>query len=150
MDGAASADWEELIERYAPVVTRTSDGDVSVRIAGAGPDVILLHGIGSGSGSWIYQLAGLSSRYRITAWDAPGYGASIPVSGDAASVDDYVARLAALVDALSLDRFLLVGHSLGALIDGRYAALYPQSLRGLILADPAAGHARLSETQKSR
>ena len=148
MDGAASADWEELIERYAPVVTRTSDGDVSVRIAGAGPDVILLHGIGSGSGSWIYQLAGLSSRYRITAWDAPGYGASIPVSGDAASVDDYVARLAALVDALSLDRFLLVGHSLGALIAGRYAALYPQRLRGLILADPAAGHARLTDEDR--
>lgn len=150
MDGGAAADWEALIERYAPVVKQTGAGeDVSVRMAGTGPHVVLLHGIGSGSGSWVYQLAGLSSRYRVTAWDAPGYGESTPVARDAPSVDDYADRLAALVEALPLDRFLLVGHSLGALIAGRYAARHPERLRGLILADPAAGHARLTEKDRA-
>jgi pimeloyl-ACP methyl ester carboxylesterase len=149
MDGTVAADWEELIERHAPVVIETSGGDVSVRTAGAGPHVVLLHGIGSGSGSWIYQLAGLSSRYTVTAWDAPGYGKSMPVSGEEPGVDDFAHRLAMLVDALALDRFLLVGHSLGALIAGRYAARNPARLRGLILADPAAGHARLTEADRA-
>ena len=149
MDGAISADWEPLIGQYAPIVKQTRAGDVSGRLAGAGPDVVLLHGIGSGSGSWVYQLAGLSSRYRVTAWDAPGYGASTPILSDAPGVDEYADRLAALVDALSLKRFLLVGHSLGALIAGRYAARFPEHLRGLILADPAAGHARLTEEDRT-
>jgi pimeloyl-ACP methyl ester carboxylesterase len=91
----------------------------------------------------------LSSRYRVIAWDAPGYGASAPVEGNAPTVDDYAARLAALAGALSLDRFLLVGHSLGALIAGRYAARHPGTLRGLVLADPAAGHAGLSAEDRA-
>lgn len=149
MDGAPAADWRELIVRYASTVMRTAGGDVSVRMAGSGPDVVLLHGIGSGSGSWVYQLAGLSSRCRVVAWDAPGYGESAPVTAAAPCVDDYVGRLDALVAALDLDRFVLVGHSLGALIAGCYAARYPARLRGLVLADPAAGHARLSQEDRS-
>ncbi|MDC0034000.1 alpha/beta hydrolase [Alphaproteobacteria bacterium] len=149
MNDAVSADWEALIELYPPLVTKTRAGDISIRTAGAGPDVVLLHGIGSGSGSWVYQLVGLSPDYRVIAWDAPSYGASAPVSSGTPSVNDYAARLAALVDALSLDRFLLVGHSLGALIAGRYAALQPERLRGMVLADPAAGHARLPEEDRA-
>ena len=149
MDGAISADWEELIERYAPIVRQVRGGEISVRTAGSGSHVVLLHGIGSGSGSWVYQLAGLSACYAVTAWDAPGYGSSTPVSATAPSVDDFADRFAALVDALSLDRFLLVGHSLGALIASRYAAEYPARLRGLILADPAAGHARLTKKERA-
>ena len=149
MDVALSAGWEELIERYAPAVIETGAGDVSIRTTGSGPAVVLLHGIGSGSGSWVYQLAGLEPRYRVVAWDAPGYGESTPVTDAAPGVDDYADRLATLIDALSLDRFLLVGHSLGALIAGRYAARQPERLRGLILADPAAGHALLSEEDRT-
>jgi len=148
MDGPVAADWEELTERYPPAAIDTAAGVVSVRAAGAGPDVVLLHGIGSGSGSWVYQLAGLESRYRVVAWDAPGYGDSAPVGTAIPTVDDYASRLAALADALRLDRFLLVGHSLGALIAGRFAAQHPERLRGLILADPAAGHARLAAAER--
>jgi pimeloyl-ACP methyl ester carboxylesterase len=148
MADPAGAFWHELLTRYPPEVRDTEGGGVSLRCAGSGPDVVLLHGIGSGSGSWVHQLDGLADRYSVTAWDAPGYGDSDPVASDAPDADDYAARLAALVDALMLDRFLLVGHSLGALIGARFAARYPGRLRGLILADPAAGHARLSEDDR--
>src|ERR1700738_938854 len=37
------------------------------------PPVLLLHGIGAHSLHWRYQLAGLSSRFRLIAWNAPGY-----------------------------------------------------------------------------
>jgi pimeloyl-ACP methyl ester carboxylesterase len=37
------------------------------------PPVLLLHGIGANSLHWRYQLAGLSDRFRLIAWNAPGY-----------------------------------------------------------------------------
>ena len=41
-----------------------------------GPVIVLLHGIGSASGSWAYQLENFSNHYLVIAWDAPGYGGS--------------------------------------------------------------------------
>ena len=35
--------------------------------------VLLLHGIGANSLHWRYQLAGLANRFRLIAWNAPGY-----------------------------------------------------------------------------
>jgi pimeloyl-ACP methyl ester carboxylesterase len=37
------------------------------------PPVLLLHGIGANSLHWRYQLAGLADRFRLIAWNAPGY-----------------------------------------------------------------------------
>ena len=37
------------------------------------PPVVLLHGVGANSMHWRFQLAGLSDRYRVIAWNAPGY-----------------------------------------------------------------------------
>jgi len=62
---------EERIARFAP---RQSKG-ISYREAGAGPALVLLHGIGSSSASWLFQLESLAG-YRLIAWDAPGYGGS--------------------------------------------------------------------------
>jgi len=147
MDGDAASAWRLLLDRYPARAIDTSVGTVSIRGAGEGPSLVLLHGIGSGSGSWIYQLDRLSGRFRVIAWDAPGYGESSRVTA-APTTDAYARHLKSLVEALSLDRFLLVGHSLGALIAGRFARLFPAHLSGLLLADPASGHARLSEEQR--
>ena len=37
------------------------------------PPLVLLHGVGANSMHWRYQLAGLSDRYHVVAWNAPGY-----------------------------------------------------------------------------
>lgn len=37
------------------------------------PPIVLLHGIGANSLHWRYQLAGLAGRFRVIAWNAPGY-----------------------------------------------------------------------------
>src|SRR5919197_704581 len=60
---------EERIARFAP---RQSKG-ISYREAGAGPALVLLHGIGSSAASWLFPFETLQG-YRLIAWDAPGYG----------------------------------------------------------------------------
>ena len=108
--------------------------------AGAGPPLVLLHGIGSNALSWRDQLAGLGDIRRVVAWDAPGYGDSTPLAPPRPMAADYAERLERFLDGLGLDRVDLLGHSLGALIAGAFAAERPGRVERLILAAPAPGH----------
>ena len=44
--------------------------------AGTGPALVLLHGIGGSSESWHRQIGQLKNKFRVVAWDMPGYGGS--------------------------------------------------------------------------
>ena len=113
----------------------------SYRAAGAaGSPLVLLHGIGSNAGSWRDQLAALADLRRVVAWDAPGYGDSTPLAPVRPVALDYAERLARFLDGLGLARVDLLGHSLGALIAGAFAALRPLRVERLILASAALGH----------
>lgn len=127
-------------------VRRIGAGLPAHREAGSGRPLVLLHGIGSGSGSFIRQLDALSATMRVVAWDAPGYGDSPALAQSAPLAADYAAALLGLLDALGLDRVLLAGHSLGALIAGAFAAAHPQRLGGLILLNPAGGYGAAEES----
>ena len=128
---------------------RTARGVVSLRAAGAGPVLCLLHGIGSQSGSWAPQLDALGARYRVIAWDAPGYGRSDALPSAAPDAADYAATLAALWDALDLDRAVVVASSLGALIAGAFAARWPARAAGLVLLNPAGGYGRADAAERT-
>ncbi len=114
---------------------------LAYREAGEGVAVVVLHGVGSGSASWEGQLAGLGPGFRVIAWDTPGYGGSDPLPVETPAVADYAQAVADLVDALVLDRFHLVGHSLGSLIAAAFAARRGARLLSLTLANPTAGYA---------
>lgn len=109
------------------------------RESGVGPTVVLLHGISSGAASW-EPLAPLLPGCRLLAWDAPGYGESQPLAEGEPAAADYAARIDAWLDALGVERCVLVGHSLGAMMACAYVALRPERLAGVILADPAQGY----------
>lgn len=112
--------------------------------------IVLLHGIGSGSGSWQAQLASLAQRYRVLAWDAPGYGQSAPLATSTPMATDYAAALADSLDALGVEGMTLVGHSLGALIGAAFAATRPQRVRALVLASPARGYGASDAATRER
>ena len=79
IDQSPSNAIQNMIEESFPLkIMRENDSVFSYRESGSilSPTICLLHGIGSASGSWIYQLQGLSENYHIIAWDAPGYGKS--------------------------------------------------------------------------
>ena len=118
------------------------------RTAGSGPALVLLHGIGSGSGSWIGQLDAFSSGRQVVAWDAPGYGASTPLADAAPSAADYGMALGDFLDAIGIERADIVGHSLGALMGAAFARANPARVRTLTLASPAIGYGDASAAER--
>jgi pimeloyl-ACP methyl ester carboxylesterase len=112
---------------------------LAYRQYGEGRPLVLLHGIGSGSAAWRFQLEGLADRYRVIAWDAPGYGESDAFSIERPHPADYARALSVLLNALQAKNFVLVAHSLGALVATAYARMFP-SLPGMVLISPAGGY----------
>jgi pimeloyl-ACP methyl ester carboxylesterase len=106
--------------------------------------LVLLHGIGSGAASWVQQFDGLGASRRLLAWDAPGYGASSPVDAESPVATHYATVLKDWLDALGIERCVLVGHSLGAIIAGAFAAAHSQRVAGLLLLSPAGGYGAAS------
>jgi len=131
---------ERLLAAYPTQKVSTRRGIISYREAGAGPALCLLHGISSQSGSWVHQLDALAPRFHVVAWDAPGYGDSDRLPANAPATSDYAESLAGLLDALGIDRTLLVGSSFGALIAGAFAATRPDRVMGQVLLSPAGGY----------
>ena len=77
------------------------------------PPVLLLHGIGANSLHWRYQLASLADRFRLIAWNAPGYLLSDNLRAETPSCRDYADALDDLLSALGIDRFDIVANSFG-------------------------------------
>ncbi|QHM74289.1 3-oxoadipate enol-lactonase 2 [Mixta theicola] len=105
---------------------------------GSGAALTLLHGISSGAAAWHKQLA--LPGCRVVAWEMPGYGVSPPLTQEKALAGDYAQALAALLDRQGVQRTVLVGHSLGALVAAAFAARFPERVIALVLADPAQGY----------
>lgn len=120
--------------------THMIDGIEYAERPGDGPTLVMLHGIGSNAASWAPVMACLPADRRLIAWNAPGYGRSEPLASDWPVAANYAAALVHLVDGLRLGRFVLAGHSLGALMGASFAASHPQRVAHLVLAAPALGH----------
>ncbi len=100
------------------------------------PALIFLHYFGGSALSWEPVIAEFGDQFRCIALDLRGYGDSdAPANGY--SVAQNVDDLAALVEALELRAFTLVGHSMGGKIALAYAAHQPTALQNLILLAPS-------------
>ncbi len=116
------------------------------RALGAGPTIVMLHGISGGSAAFAPQIEHFSSQgFRAVSWDMPGYGSSAPI--EPYTFKGLAESLATLIDALdpSGDRapVILLGHSMGGMVAQELIARRPGLVRALILANtvPAFGHA---------
>lgn len=103
--------------------------------SGSKSAIVCLHAIGHGGADFARFARDFSDRYRIVTLDWPGQGAS---GGDSetASAVRYTALLREVVRALKLERFVLVGNSIGGAVAIRYAAEHPEAVRALVLANP--------------
>lgn len=102
---------------------------------GRGPPIVFVHGASNDCRWWEPQMAALADDFEVVAYDVRGHGRTGGSDRPRYSMDLFAADLKALVDELDLDRPVVVGHSLGGMFALEYAAQYPDSLRGLVLAD---------------
>ena len=102
---------------------------------GDAPTLVLLHGVTDNGLCWARVARALNADYDLILVDARGHGKSdAPESGY--SAEDRAADVAGLIEALKLDRPVLVGHSQGAETAIAAAGIYPASLRAVVLEDP--------------
>lgn len=123
-----------------PVVQERRAARLFFTDVGNGPDTMLLHGWTCDSHDWSWQLPVFESRYRVIAPDLRGHGRSEVMPSGAYSPADYVADIEALILASYRgDKFVLVGHSMGAQIAARLAAKRPDLVRAVVSIDGALG-----------
>ncbi|WP_111719181.1 alpha/beta fold hydrolase [Homoserinimonas sp. OAct 916] len=104
---------------------------------GHGPPVILVHGIASSSVTFAELVPLLQASHRCISIDILGFGRS-PVPPNAEyTLEEHVEWLQRTISSLKLkEPFVLVGHSLGALITARYTALHQGRVDKLVLVGP--------------
>ncbi len=101
---------------------------------GAGPVIVLLHGINSDAASWRTVVDTIGPGYRVIAPDLLGFGQSPKPDDLDYTADQHAEVLAATLADLGVsERFVLVGYSMGGNVAVRYAARNPDRLRRLML-----------------
>ena len=104
--------------------------------SGAGPTVVLLHGIASSSVTFEYVVPLIAERHRAVSIDLLGFGESPVPEYATYTIEEHVAALDRTLRKLRLREFVLVGHSMGALIAARYAATHRRQITRLVLVSP--------------
>lgn len=122
-----------LAAKALPTIGRrvTLDG-TAYNDTGKGEPLVLIHGVGMRLDAWAPQIDALSRTHRVIAVDMPGHGrsAALPGGSDLKAFVDWLGRF---IDALSLDRVNLAGHSMGALISGGAVSTFPERIRRVAL-----------------
>jgi len=130
----------KLIEHHSGVNGwETRNGSIPSIVVGEGDrHVVLCHGFGTGRAIWYRQLSSLvDANFRVHAldWLAVGQNASFPSTEETESY--FVQKLEAWRQENKVERFTLVGHSLGGYMSTVYALKYPERVEKLVLVSPA-------------
>lgn len=102
------------------------------RVAGSGPAILLIHGIGDNSTTWETVQSKLAQRFTVIAPDLLGHGKSDKPRADY-SVAAYANGMRDLLSVLDIDRVTVIGHSLGGGVAMQFAYQFPQLVDRLIL-----------------
>lgn len=121
-------------------------GRLWVESQGSGTPLVLLHDGLLPSETWEAQVPVFSRSFRVIRYDRRGHGRSEPPQGPYSDVAD----LAAIFDALKLERAVLVGCSNGGKIAVDFALAHPNRVEALVLAGPVVSGLPFSEHFRQR
>jgi pimeloyl-ACP methyl ester carboxylesterase len=113
---------------------RLGDSRMAAMRRGQGTPVLCLHAIGHGARDFEPLAARIDGRFEIVALDWPGQGAS-PDDGALPSAAHYETLIGHAMDALGMERAILIGNSIGGAAALRFAAHNPGRVRALVLCD---------------
>jgi pimeloyl-ACP methyl ester carboxylesterase len=102
-----------------------------------GHTVVLLHGKNFSGAYWAPTIKALTAEgYRVIAPDQIGFGKSSKPTAYQFSFQTLAENTRALLDYLHVERFSLVGHSMGGMLATRMALMYPERVEKLVLVNP--------------
>jgi pimeloyl-ACP methyl ester carboxylesterase len=121
-----------------PVVAVAGNVEIFYSEHGSGPTVLLLHGWTCDGADWSWLAADLAVDHRVVIVDLRGHGRSTQ------TVDPYGAQVLAedvarVLRHLAIDRAVVVGHSMGAIVASTLAVEFPNMVSALVLIDPTYG-----------
>jgi len=121
-----------MIDNVRSMRTKVGDLDINYYQGGQGEPLIIIHGGASGSASWMKNLSKLTKDYTVYLPDLPGFGNSqVPVD------DLYIPELVKFIDdfahEIGINRFHLIGHSLGGGIALNYTLRFPHKVKKLVI-----------------
>ena len=114
----------------ATTIRGASGAELSVAEFGAtdGPTLVFTHGWGADRRDWEYAISALPSTYHAVVWDLPGLGQSSPTDGYDYSMATLAADLDRVVSTVKGRPAILVGHSIGGILNIEYARRYPEKM----------------------
>ena len=107
--------------------------EIAYEERGQGAALVLLHGFPFNRSMWREQIEALSSKHRVITADLRGHGETEVTAS--ATMEEMADDVAALLDALDVERAIVGGLSMGGYVALAFARKYPARLRALILAD---------------
>ena len=111
-------------------------GALVVDDGGSGLPVVFAHSLAGRATHWSAQLDHLRPSRRAIAFDFRGHGSSEPPQVHEYAITALADDIGAVADALGIDRFALVGHSMGGGVALAYAGAHPDRVERLLLLDP--------------
>jgi pimeloyl-ACP methyl ester carboxylesterase len=107
-------------------------------LAGRGPAVLLIHGIGDNADTWRGVIADLARDHLVIAPDLLGHGRSDRPRADY-SIPAYACGMRDLLSVLNIERVTVVGHSLGGGIAMQFAYQFPERCERIVLVSTGGG-----------
>jgi pimeloyl-ACP methyl ester carboxylesterase len=122
-------------------------GKLTVDDGGRGEAIVLVHSLAGNTRHWSGQLDHLRKRRRAVALDLRGHGKSEAPRNGEHSMEAQAEDVGAVADSLALERFALVGHSMGAGVALAYAGAHPGRVTHLLVADPIGDGTQTPEAE---
>jgi pimeloyl-ACP methyl ester carboxylesterase len=105
---------------------------IAYRRSGAGPPIVLVHGIAGRGSSWTAVCERLAADHEVIVPDLPGHGDSDAPVGDY-SIGAYANTLRDLLEVLEVGPATIVGHSLGGGIAMQFSYQFPERIQRMVL-----------------
>ena len=121
-----------MASKFSTRTAKLHGHDVTYRMAGDGPAIVLVHGLAGSSTTWREAMPELSKRFTVVAPDLLGHGESAKPRGDY-SLGAYASGIRDLLALLGIERATFVGHSLGGGVAMQLAYQFPERCERLVL-----------------
>lgn len=115
----------------------------------AGEPLVLLHGIGANAMHWRFQFAGLGDRWRVIAWNAPGYMLTDGLRDACPDGRAYADALADFLDSVGVGRADVLANSFGTRVAQFFALHHPGRVGRMVLTGAGIGRKGMSEEARA-